>query len=147
MLIECVPNVSEGRRPEIVAAMAEAIRAVAGVRLLDFSSDPSHNRSVFTLVGDAGGVERAVGALFERAVADIDLRTHTGEHPRLGAVDVVPFIPLKGATMAECVELAKRVGATIAGRFGIPIYLYEDASADPARRHLEDIRRGGLEDL
>ena len=89
MVIECVPNVSEGRRPDIVGAMAEAIRAVAGVRLLDHSSDASHHRSVFTLAGDAAGLERAVLALFERAVADIDLRTHRGEHPRLGAVDVV----------------------------------------------------------
>src|SRR5512140_2794441 len=119
MLIECIPNVSEGRRPEIVAAMAAAIRAVEGVRLLDHSSDPSHNRSVFTMVGDAAGVERAVLALFERAVADIDLRTHAGEHPRLGAVDVVPFVPIEGVTMAECVALARRVGAEAAARFHI----------------------------
>ena len=111
MVIECVPNVSEGRRPEIVAAMADAIRAVHGVRLLDHSSDASHNRSVFTLAGDAAGVERAVLALFERAVADIDLRTHRGEHPRMGAVDVVPFVPLEGVTMADCVALARKVGA------------------------------------
>src|SRR5216684_3121762 len=128
MLIECVPNVSEGRRPDVVEAMADAIRAVPGVRLLDHSSDPSHNRSVFTLAGDAVGVERAVLALFERAVADIDLRTHTGEHPRLGAVDVVPFVPIEGATMADCVALAKRVGAAVADRFQIPVYLYEEAS-------------------
>src|ERR1700704_6056401 len=87
MLIECIPNVSDGRRPEIVEAMAAAIRAVPGVRLLDHSSDPSHNRSVFTLAGDADGIERAVLALFERAVADLDFRRHAGEHPRLGAVD------------------------------------------------------------
>src|SRR5881396_3540998 len=142
MLIECIPNVSEGRRPEIVAAMAEAIRAVPGVRLLDHSSDASHNRSVFTLAGDAAGVERAVLALVERAVADIDLRTHRGEHPRLGAADVVPFVPIEGVTMDECVALAKKVGAAIADRFQIPIYLYEDASANPARKNLEDIRRG-----
>src|SRR5476649_1040161 len=130
MLIECIPNVSEGRRPEVVAAMAGAIRSIAGVRLLDWSSDPSHNRSVFTLVGDAGGVERAVLALFERAVADLDLRAHTGEHPRMGAVDVVPFVPIEGVTMADCVALAKRVGAAVAERFQIPVYLYEDASAN-----------------
>src|SRR5712691_5427188 len=101
MIIECVPNVSEGRRPEIVAAIADAIRAVAGVRLLDYSSDGSHNRSVFTFAGDANGVEQAVMAVFEHAVAEIDLRTHRGEHPRLGAVDVVPFVPIEGVTMAE----------------------------------------------
>jgi len=147
MLIECIPNVSEGRRPEVVAAMAAAIRAVAGVRLLDHSSDPAHNRSVFTLVGDAAGVERAVLALVERAAADIDLRTHRGEHPRLGAVDVVPFVPIEGVTMAECVALAKKVGAEVAARFQIPVYLYEEASADPLRRNLEDIRRGEFEGL
>src|SRR5438876_8917979 len=111
MLIECVPNVSEGRRTAIVDAMAEAIGRVPGVRLLDCSSDHSHNRSVFTLVGDLAGVERAVLALFERAIADIDLRAHHGEHPRLGAVDVVPFVPIEGVTMAECVALARTVGA------------------------------------
>jgi glutamate formiminotransferase / 5-formyltetrahydrofolate cyclo-ligase len=147
MLIECVPNVSEGRRPEIVAAMADAIRRVAGVRLLDFSSDASHNRSVFTLAGDAAGVEQAVLALVERAVADLDLRTHRGEHPRMGAVDVIPFVPIEDATMADCVALAKKTGAAIAERFHVPVYLYEEASANPARKNLEDIRRGEFEGL
>ena len=147
MVIECVPNVSEGRRPEIVARMADAIRSVTSVRLLDHSSDAAHNRSVFTLAGDATGVERAVLALFERAVEDIDLRTQRGEHPRLGAVDVVPFVPIEGVTMAECVALAKKVGAEVAARFQIPVYLYEEASADAARRNLEDIRRGEFEGL
>ena len=147
MLIECIPNVSEGRRPEIVAAMADAIRRVAGVRLLDFSSDASHNRSVFTFAGDPVGVEQAVLALVERAVADLDLRTHHGEHPRMGAVDVVPFVPIEGATMADCVALAKKTGAAIADRFHVPVYLYEEASANPARKNLEDIRRGEFEGL
>src|SRR3954449_11800292 len=130
-LIECIPNISEGRRPAIVADLADAIRTVPGVRLLDFSSDASHNRSVFTLVGDAAGVEAAVLALFERALPSIDLRTHTGEHPRLGAVDVVPFVPIEGATMADCVALAKRVGAEVAEHFKVPVFLYEEASANP----------------
>ena len=147
MLIECVPNVSEGRRSEVVAAMADAVRRVPGVRLLDYSSDPSHNRSVFTLVGDAAGVEQAVLALFERAVADIDLRTHRGEHPRLGAVDVVPFVPIEGVTMADCVALAKKTGAAIAQRFQVPVYLYEDAADQPSRKNLEDVRRGEFEGL
>jgi glutamate formiminotransferase len=147
MLIESVPNVSEGRRPEVIAAMADAIRRVAGAKLLDHSSDPSHNRSVFTLVGDAAGVERAVLELFARALADIDLRTHRGEHPRLGAVDVVPFVPIEGATMADCVALANKVGAAIADRFQVPVYLYEEASTNPARKNLEDIRRGEFEGL
>lgn len=146
-VIECIPNVSEGRRLEIVAKMADAIRAVPGVRLLDVSSDSSHNRSVFTLAGDASAVEQAVLALFERAVADVDLRTHRGEHPRLGAVDVVPFVPIEGVTMADCVELARRVGATVAQRFQMPVYLYEEASNNPLRKNLEDIRRGEFEGL
>jgi glutamate formiminotransferase / 5-formyltetrahydrofolate cyclo-ligase len=147
MLIECIPNVSEGRRTEIVAALADAIRVVPGVRLLDYSADASHNRSVFTFAGDAAGVECAVLALVERAVAEIDLRAHSGEHPRLGAVDVVPFVPIEGVTMTECVALARKVGAEIAERFHVPVYLYEEASANPARRNLEDIRRGEFEGL
>ena len=146
-IIECIPNVSEGRRPEIVQRLADAIRSVPGVRLLDFSSDASHNRSVFTMAGDAGPVAAAVLALFERAVADIDLRNHKGEHPRLGAVDVVPFVPIEGVTMDECVALAKRVAGDVAKRFGVPVYLYEEASNNPARKNLEDIRRGEFEGL
>ena len=147
MVIECVPNVSEGRRPEIVAAMADAIRAVDGVRLLDYSSDASHHRSVFTFAGDAAGVEGAVLALFERAVADVDLRAHRGEHPRMGAVDVVPFVPIEGVTMADCVALARKVGTAVADRFHVPVFLYEEASSNPARKNLEDIRRGEFEGL
>jgi glutamate formiminotransferase len=146
-IIESIPNVSEGRRPEVIERLAEAIRATPGVRLLDYSSDPSHNRSVYTLVGDADGVKRATLALFEQAVAAIDLRTHRGEHPRLGAVDVVPFVPIEGITMPECVALAKEVGAAVAERFGVPVFLYEEASTNPARKNLEDIRRGEFEGL
>jgi glutamate formiminotransferase len=146
-MIECIPNVSEGRRPEVVERFAEAIRVVPGVRLLDYSSDPSHNRSVFTLVGDAAGVKAAALALFEQALAAIDLRTHRGEHPRLGAVDVVPFVPIEGVTMPECVALAKEVGAEVAARFSVPVFLYEEASSNPWRKNLEDIRRGEFEGL
>lgn len=146
-IIECIPNVSEGRRPDVVERFAEAIRAVPGVRLLDYSSDPSHNRSVFTLVGDAAGVKAASLALFEQALGAIDLRTHRGEHPRLGAVDVVPFVPIEGATMQECVALAKDVGAEVARRFNLPVFLYEEASNNPLRKNLEDIRRGEFEGL
>jgi len=146
-VIECIANVSEGRRPEIIAAMADAIRGVADVRLLDQSSDTSHNRSVFTFAGDRAAVEAAALALAERAVADIDLRTHRGEHPRLGAVDVVPFVPIEGVTMNDCVELARTVGREIAARFDIPVFLYEEASSNPARKNLEDIRRGEFEGL
>ncbi len=146
-IIECIPNLSEGRRPDVVEAIAAAVRAVPGVRLLDHSSDPSHNRSVFTMAGDAGPIKAAVLAIYERAIAAIDLRTHTGEHPRFGAVDVVPFVPIEGVTMDACVALAKDVAREVASRFGIPIYLYEEASANPERRNLEDIRRGEFEGL
>jgi glutamate formiminotransferase len=146
-LIECVPNVSEGRRSDVITAMADAIRRVPGVQLLDHSSDTSHNRSVFTMVGDGPGLENAILALVDRAVTEIDLRSHRGEHPRLGAVDVVPFIPIEGVTMADCVALARKVGADVAQRFSLPVYLYEEASSNPARRNLEDIRRGEFEGL
>jgi glutamate formiminotransferase len=146
-LIESIPNVSEGRRADVIASLADAIRRTPGVTLLDHSADPSHNRSVFTLAGGADGIKRATLALIERAVATIDLRTHRGEHPRLGAVDVVPFVPIDGVTMEECVALARDVGAAVADQFGIPVYLYEEASTNPARRNLEDIRRGEFEGL
>jgi glutamate formiminotransferase / 5-formyltetrahydrofolate cyclo-ligase len=145
--IECIPNVSEGRRAEIVDAIAAAVRAVPGVRVLDYSSDASHNRSVFTLAGDAPPLKTAMLALYERAVSTIDLRTHKGEHPRLGAVDVVPFVPIEGVTMEACVTLAKELAQAVASRFGIPIYLYEEASTNPTRKNLEDIRRGEYEGL
>ena len=146
-IIECIPNVSEGRRADVIERFAEAIRAVAGVRLLDYSSDPSHNRSVFTFVGDAAGVKAATLALFEQALGALDLRAHRGEHPRLGAVDVVPFVPIEGVTMQECVALAREVGAEVAARFNLPVFLYEDASDNPIRKNLEDIRRGEFEGL
>ncbi len=146
-IIESIPNISEGRRSEVIEAIAAAIRAVPGVRLLDHSSDPAHNRSVFTLAGDGPPLKAAILAMYEQALAHIDLRSHTGEHPRLGAVDVVPFVPIEGVTMAQCVALAKEVAQEQPSRFGVPIFLYEDASTDPARKNLEDIRRGEFEGL
>jgi glutamate formiminotransferase len=145
--IESIPNVSEGRRPDVIERLAHAIRSAPGARLLDYSADPSHNRSVFTVAGEPASVAEAVLALCAEAVAVIDLRTHVGEHPRIGAVDVVPFVPLEGATMAECVALARNVGARIAARLNVPVYLYEEAAAHAARQKLEDIRRGGFEGL
>jgi glutamate formiminotransferase len=145
--IECVPNISEGRRPDVISALADSLRAVAGMRVLDVQSDATHNRSVFTLAGTAEGLAAGIPKLFEGAIAAIDLRSHKGEHPRMGAVDVVPFIPIEGVTMAECVTLAKAVAADVAQRFALPIFLYEDASANPARKNLEDIRRGEFEGL
>jgi glutamate formiminotransferase len=146
-IIECVPNVSEGRRVDVVRSLADTIADTPGVRLLDRSSDAAHNRSVFTVAGGAEGLKTAVLALVARAISAIDLRQHTGEHPRIGAVDVVPFIPIEGATMDDCVALAREVGVAIADRFGVPVFLYEEAAASPARRNLEDIRRGEFEGL
>ena len=146
-IIECIPNISEGRRPEAVAAIVDAIRRVSGVRVLDVSSDPSHNRSVLTLAGAAGPLRDAVLTLFDEATKAIDLRSHSGEHPRLGAVDVVPFVPIEGVTMEDCVALAKETAAAVAERFKVPIYLYEEAASRPERRNLEDIRRGEFEAL
>ena len=146
-VIESVPNVSEGRRPDVVEALAAAVRGTAGVRLLDCSSDESHNRSVLTLAGEAEGVRAAILALFEKSIETIDLRSHRGEHPRIGAVDVVPFVPIDHVAMADCVMLAHSTAAAVAERFHVPVYLYEDAAATPARKNLEDIRRGGFEGL
>ena len=146
-LIECVPNISEGRRGDVVDAVIAAIRRVGGVRLLDHSSDASHNRSVLTFVGEPGPLKDAVIAMFDVAMKHIDLRSHRGEHPRLGAVDVVPVIPIEGANMTDCVQLARDTAADVAARFGIPVFLYEEAATIPGRTQLEDIRRGEFEGL
>jgi glutamate formiminotransferase len=147
MLIECVPNFSEGSRPEVIESIVAAVRAENGVRILDVQSDASHNRSVLTLAGDADSLFRGVMALVKACVTSIDLRSHRGEHPRLGAVDVIPFIPLEGATIADCVALSGRVGDAIAAAHHIPVFLYEDAAKAPHRKGLEDIRRGQFEGL
>jgi len=144
-LVECVPNVSEGRNKESIEAMAEAIRAVPTVRLLDVQSDPDHNRTVFTFVGEPEGVAEAVYRLFAAALPRIDLRVHRGEHPRMGAVDVVPFVPVRGVKMADCVALAKTVGKEIWERFGVPVYLYAEAATRPERQDLAEIRKGEFE--
>lgn len=146
-IIECVPNISEGRRPAVVDAIVAAVEATPGVAVLDVSSDTAHNRSVITLAGDAGPLSSAVLTLFEKALAAIDLRTHRGEHPRIGAVDVVPFVPIEGTSMEACVALARSVGASVAERFGVPVFLYEEAATSPLRRNLEDIRRGEIDGL
>ena len=146
-LIEAVPNVSEGRRRRVVERLVQAAGGAAGSRLLDWSSDPSHNRTVLTVVGDRAGLLAALLALYEVATAAIDLRTHRGEHPRVGAVDVVPFVALDGVSTGDCVALARELGHTVAERFGIPVFLYADAATRPERRALEEIRRGQLDGL
>jgi glutamate formiminotransferase / 5-formyltetrahydrofolate cyclo-ligase len=146
-LIESVPNISEGRNTAAVAEIAEALRQVAGVRLLDVQSDAAHHRSVLTLAGDREPLKQAVLRLYELTVQLVDLRRHSGEHPRLGAVDVCPFIPIEGVSMPDCVALAREVAAEVAARFALPVFLYEEAASTPARRNLEDIRRGEFEGL
>jgi glutamate formiminotransferase len=145
--LECVPNVSEGRRPEVVARLAAAAASAPGARLLDVSSDPNHNRSVLTLAGGPEGLHRALLALYAAALAEIDLNGHAGVHPRVGAVDVAPFVPLGDTPMAAAVAAAERLAAEVARRFDLPVYLYERAARRPERTRLADIRRGGLEGL
>jgi glutamate formiminotransferase / formiminotetrahydrofolate cyclodeaminase len=146
-LVECVPNFSEGRRPEVIAAIRGAIASVNGVSVLDVSSDASHNRSVITFVAP---VDVAVDAAFAgiRAASErIDLCKHQGEHPRIGATDVVPFIPLEGSTMEDCIALARALGERVGRELRIPVYLYERAATTPARENLADVRRGEFEGL
>ncbi|MBC7222097.1 glutamate formimidoyltransferase [Candidatus Bipolaricaulota bacterium] len=144
-LVECVPNVSEGRNKDSIGAMAAAIRSVPKVRLLDVQSDPDHHRTVFTFVGEPEGVAEAVLQLFAAALPRIDLRVHRGEHPRMGAVDVVPFVPVRGVSMEDCVALAKDVGREIWERFRVPVYLYGEAATRPERADLSEIRKGEFE--
>ena len=146
-IIESIPNISEGRRADVVDGVAAALRGVPGVRLLDVQSDADHNRSVLSLAGEPQALKQAILVLYERALAAIDLRTHKGEHPRLGAVDVVPFVPIEGASMQDCIALAREVGQAVAERFALPVFLYEEAASAPHRRNLEDIRRGQFEGL
>ncbi len=144
-LVECVPNFSEGRQPEVVEEIVDAIRAVAGVRVLDVQSDVDHNRSVVTLVGAPTAVQEAAFLGTAKAAALIDMTRHQGEHPRMGATDVIPFVPLSGVTMEECVTLARELGQRVGDDLGIPVYLYEAAATRPDRVNLEDIRRGEYE--
>jgi glutamate formiminotransferase len=146
-LLECVPNFSEGRRQDTIDAIVRAASGHAGAWPLDVSADADHNRSVLTMAGDPGGVTVAVEAAFATALARIDLREHEGRHPRIGAVDVVPFVPLADMTMARCVEVARSFGAQVAERFGVPVYLYAEAARRPERRVLATIRRPGFEGL
>lgn len=146
-LVECVPNFSEGRSVATLDALREALTSVPGVRLLDVQADQSHNRSVFTLVAAPEAAAEAAFRAVRLASERIDLRTHKGEHPRMGAADVVPFIPLEGVTMDDCVALAKKLGERIGAELGIPVFLYERAATRPERANLADVRRGEFEGL
>jgi len=146
-LVQCVPNFSEGRRPEVIAAILAAITGVEGVTLLDYKPDADHNRVVVTFVGEAAVVGEAAFRATAKAAQLIDMETHRGEHPRMGATDVIPFVPLTGATMEDCVGIAEALGERIARELKIPVYLYEKAARRPERRNLADVRRGEYEGL
>jgi glutamate formiminotransferase / 5-formyltetrahydrofolate cyclo-ligase len=145
MLVESVPNYSEGRRLDVVDRLAAAVAETVGAYLLDRTSDASHNRSVLTLAGDASAVERALEATIAVSIEAIDMERHTGEHPRIGAVDVIPFVPLGTTTIDDCIALARSFGARVANQFGLPVYLYARAATRPDRVRLADVRRGGYE--
>jgi glutamate formiminotransferase len=146
-LVECVPNISEGRRTDVIDTVVAAVREVQGVRLLNVQSDESHNRSVITFAGELQAVARAAVALTRQAVSLIDLTQHTGQHPRLGAVDVIPFVPVGATTMEDCVALARDVGQQIWATVRLPVYFYAEAATAPHRVRLPDIRKGEFEGL
>jgi len=145
--IECVPNFSEGRRKDIIDKIVQSIRSVPGIKVLDVESDPDHNRSVVTFVGSNESVQEAAFRGAKAASELIDLTKHSGQHPRMGALDVLPFIPIEGSTMKDCIHIANRVGARIASELKIPVYLYEEAARRPDRKNLENVRRGQFEGL
>ncbi|MDF2572837.1 MAG: Glutamate formimidoyltransferase [Sporomusa sp.] len=146
-LVECVPNFSEGRRPEVIAAITEEVKKVAGVSLLNVNSDASHNRTVVTFIGEPQAAKLAAFNACAKAAELIDMEQHQGEHPRVGATDVIPFIPVSDITMEECVQLANELGQEIAEKINIPVYLYEAAAKTPARVKLPDVRKGEYEGL
>ncbi len=146
-IIQCVPNFSEGRNIEKIDRIIDTLRGKDGVKLLDYSSDKDHNRTVVTLVGDPEGLKEAILDFMAEAIDLIDLREHSGQHPRMGAVDVVPFIPIKNVTMDEAILLSHQVAEEAAARFNLPIFLYEKSAAVPARENLAVIRKGEFEGM
>jgi len=146
-LMECIPNISEGRRTEVIEAVANAVRSVPGVTLIDYSSDASHNRSVFTFLGEPDSVAEAAFRLARAAVEHIDLRVHEGEHPRMGAVDVIPFVPVRGMEMEECVTRSKALGKRLSDELDLPVFLYEESASAPHRKNLAAIRKGQFEGM
>ncbi|MEA1965041.1 MAG: glutamate formimidoyltransferase [Candidatus Aerophobetes bacterium] len=146
-LVECVPNFSEGKRKEVIEAIVDQIRDKRGVWLLNYSRDEDHNRMVITFVGEPQPVKEAIFYAAKKAAELINMEEHKGAHPRIGATDVIPLIPLEGITMEECVKLARDLGEEVAEKLKIPVYLYEEAAIRPERKNLENIRRGGYETL
>jgi glutamate formiminotransferase len=146
-ILECVPNFSEGRDRSVIDRIVAEVRGVRGVKLLDVQSDPDHHRSVLTFLGESEAVERAALGAARKAVELIDMRQHKGSHPRLGAVDVVPFVPIHGSSMDDAIAAARRFGAALGQACQVPVYYYEEAATSEARRNLADVRRGGYEGL
>lgn len=144
-IVECVPNFSEGRNKEVIEAIVDEVRKTEGVKLLDYSSDTDHNRTVVTFVGGPEGVQEAAFRLAKKASELIDMSTHQGGHPRMGATDVIPFIPITDVTMDDCIALAHAVGKKIGQELNVPVYLYEDAATRPERKNLSDVRKGQYE--
>lgn len=146
-IVECVPNFSEGRRKEVVDKIVYSIRSVPGIKVLDVEMDPDHNRSVVTFTGNKDNVQEAAFRGARAAVELIDLTKHKGEHPRMGALDVLPFVPISGVTIEDCVEIANKTAARISKNLKVPIYLYEAAAKKPDRVNLENVRKGQFEGL
>ncbi len=146
-IVECIPNFSEGRDRSLIEALAKEAAAVPGVTLLDYSGDASHNRSVFTLLGSPEGIAEAAFRLARLASEKIDMTRHGGGHPRMGAIDVIPFVPIRDVSMEECVALSKEVAERIWRELGIPAFLYEESAANEARRNLADVRQGQFEGM
>jgi glutamate formiminotransferase len=146
-IIECVPNFSEGRNPEKIERIVQPFRGREGVKLLDYQRDEDHNRCVVTVVGEPEPLKAAVIEAIEAAIAVIDMRTHKGQHPRMGAVDVVPLIPVRGVTMPEAVALSRQMAEAAARKFGLPVFLYEESATAAHRRNLADVRKGQFESM
>lgn len=146
-IVECIPNFSEGRNQAVIDALAKAARGVPGVMLLDYSADPNHNRSVFTLAGDPEGIAEAAFRLCKLASQSIDLTRHQGEHPRMGATDVIPFVPIQEVSMEDCVALSRQVAERIWKELGIPSFLYEASATAPHRENLAKVRKGQFEGM
>ena len=146
-IVECIPNFSEGRNQEVIDGLVKTAKSVAGVTLLDYSSDASHNRSVFTLVGDEESIQEVAFQLIKFASENIDMTKHHGEHPRMGATDVCPFVPIKEITTEECVDISKKVAERVNTELNIPIFLYEDSASRPERQNLAKVRKGQFEGM
>ncbi|HEP1250349.1 glutamate formimidoyltransferase [Streptococcus pyogenes] len=146
-IVECIPNFSEGQNQTVIDGLVATAKSIPGVTLLDYSSDASHNRSVFTLVGDDQSIQEAAFQLVKYASENIDMTKHHGEHPRMGATDVCPFVPIKDITTQECVEISKQVAERINRELGIPIFLYEDSATRPERQNLAKVRKGQFEGM